>query len=154
MQLFCPNQVLQDGIGRLCRRLEATDVEQYKFPTVPTVNDKNVLFVKERKLTNSYSSECNKAHLWETSIYPKMKEAVLSVLLSAKQIYEERNVMTKDTAFELFGADFMLTSDLVPWLIEINSLPLMSAETKVMKELSGNCVTDCIKGYNSARERF
>lgn len=90
--------------------------------------------------------ESNKAHLWGTSIYPKMKEAVLSVLLSAKQIYAERNVMKKDNAFELFGADFMLTSDLVPWIIEINSLPLLSSDTKVMKDLCGNCLCDCIKG--------
>lgn len=81
------------------------------------------------------------ADLWETVIYPGMKESITGTLLAAQEHMEHRK-----NCFELYGADFMLTDDMVPWLIEINSSPCMSPTTSVTARMCSQCLEDVIKG--------
>ena len=48
-------------------------------------------------------------------------------------------------AFELYGADFLLSYDLNPWLIEINSSPALGATTAVTSRLCSALLEDVIK---------
>ena len=50
------------------------------------------------------------------------------------------------SAFELYGADFMLGEDLSPWLIEINSSPSMCRNTRATVKLVDMVMEDTIKG--------
>lgn len=78
---------------------------------------------------------------WDTVIYAGMRNALINALqVTQDDIDYQRN------AFELYGADFMITADLKPWLIEINCSPTMSYSTSVTKRLCKAVLEDTIKG--------
>ncbi|XP_046676294.1 tubulin monoglycylase TTLL3-like [Homalodisca vitripennis] len=88
----------------------------------------------------TYLRTIGQADLWETVIYPGMRESITGTLLAAQEHMEHRK-----NCFELYGADFMLTDDMVPWLIEINSSPCMSPTTSVTARMCSQCLEDVIK---------
>ena len=51
----------------------------------------------------------------------------------------------RKNCYELYGADFMLTTDLRPWLLEINSSPALGATTSITSRLCSAVLEDVIK---------
>ncbi|KAF2354393.1 Tubulin-tyrosine ligase/Tubulin polyglutamylase [Trinorchestia longiramus] len=77
---------------------------------------------------------------WRETVYPGMKDALVAAML-ATQVQMD----SFKSGFELFGADFMLSEDLKPWLIEINSSPCMAPTSSVTRRLCAQCLQDIIK---------
>ncbi|XP_029634148.1 tubulin monoglycylase TTLL3-like isoform X2 [Octopus sinensis] len=78
--------------------------------------------------------------LWEESIYPKIKKAIICSVIVSQELVESRK-----GSFELYGADFMLSDDYIPWLIEINSNPSMQHSTEVTSVLCCKVLEDTLK---------
>lgn len=87
-----------------------------------------------------YLRSLKKEKFWDEVIYPGMRDALVAAMLAAQVEMD-----TFKHGFELFGADFMLTEDLRPWLIEINSSPCMASTTSVTKRMCAQCLQDVIK---------
>ncbi|CAD5117297.1 DgyrCDS6084 [Dimorphilus gyrociliatus] len=82
----------------------------------------------------------SKEDQWKKKIVPAMKLAIKCSLLCSQELVESRK-----QAFELYGADFILTEDLQPWLLEINSSPTMAKNTRVTKIMVDNVLEDTLK---------
>lgn len=59
---------------------------------------------------------------WTESIYPKMVEIIKTVLRTPGKLLRKNS-------FELLGLDLMITTNLAPWLLEINTSPTMEYST-------------------------
>lgn len=78
---------------------------------------------------------------WKQRIYPGMQRALIGAMLASQDLMDRRS-----NTFELFGADFMLTEDYQPWLLEINASPDLAASTGVTSRMCPQCLDDLVKG--------
>lgn len=89
----------------------------------------------------AYLRQIGKSEMWHDRIYPGMQRAITGSMLASQDTMDRRA-----NTFELFGADFMISEDFFPWLIEINSSPDLAPSTSVTARLCPQCVEDSIKG--------
>ncbi|XP_012412031.1 protein monoglycylase TTLL8 [Trichechus manatus latirostris] len=87
-----------------------------------------------------YLQRRGRGTLWSSVIYPSMKRAITNTMKVAQDHVEARK-----NSFELYGADFILSKDFRPWLIEINSSPTMHPSTPVTAQLCAQVQEDTIK---------
>ncbi|CAH1992455.1 unnamed protein product, partial [Acanthoscelides obtectus] len=77
---------------------------------------------------------------WNEVILPGMRESIICAMLASQDTMDRRQ-----NTFEIYGADFMLSEDFRPWLIEINCSPDLSFSTTVTSRLCPQCMEDIIK---------
>ncbi|XP_056645474.1 tubulin glycylase 3B-like [Diorhabda sublineata] len=88
----------------------------------------------------NYLSDIGYPKVYKEIIYPGMKECITAAVLTH---YE--NMEARSNTFELYGADFILTEDFKPWLLEINSNPALYASTPITARLCPRVLEDVIK---------
>ncbi|VEN43991.1 unnamed protein product [Callosobruchus maculatus] len=69
-----------------------------------------------------------------------MKQSIIAAILLNQEKIEPRK-----NSFELYGADFMITENFKPWLLEINSSPALYASTPVTAKMCPIVLEDVIK---------
>ncbi|XP_028159213.1 tubulin glycylase 3A-like isoform X1 [Ostrinia furnacalis] len=88
----------------------------------------------------AYLRQIGKYEMWDSKIYPGIKQSLIGAMLACQETMDKRQ-----NSFELYGADFMLTEDFTPWLIEINSSPDLAPTTSVTARLCPQCLEDVVK---------
>lgn len=66
----------------------------------------------------------------------------------------QENMDRRQNTFELYGADFMISEDFCPWLIEINASPDLAPSTSVTARLCPQAVEDTIKGTGTIMQNI
>lgn len=80
-------------------------------------------------------------YVWDELIFPGMSESIYAVLQAATDTSSYR-----DNTFQLLGADFLITENFIPYLIEINSIPGLNPSTSVIANLVPKLLSDIVKG--------
>ncbi|KAL5245423.1 hypothetical protein ACI65C_012833 [Semiaphis heraclei] len=79
-------------------------------------------------------------YVWDELIFPGMSESIYAVLQAATD-----TSFYRDKTFQLFGADFLITDNFIPYLIEINSIPGLNPSTSVIANLVPMLLRDIVK---------
>lgn len=88
-----------------------------------------------------YLKSINRGDEWHTSIYPGICKTLLAIVVESFK----RNT-SKQFSFQLLGADFVLTENFEPWLIEINNNPGLYPTTRVITRIATALLKDIVKG--------
>lgn len=89
-----------------------------------------------------YLISIDKGDKWHTSIYPTICDTILTMLDEPF-----RRDVGKTFSFQLLGADFILTENFEPWLIEINGNPGLNPTTSVISRIATELLKDIVKGW-------
>lgn len=90
-----------------------------------------------------YLKSIGKEDIWNEEIFEQIKKNVIAVILSSLEATDlEKN------KFELNGADFMITYDFKPNLIEVNSRPDLFFSKVVIKIITDRLMEDLVKGMS------
>ncbi|XP_066137848.1 tubulin glycylase 3A-like isoform X1 [Euwallacea fornicatus] len=88
----------------------------------------------------AYLKQIGNFDKWSQVIFPGMRQSIVCAMLASQDTMDRR-----PNTYELYGADFMLTEDYTPWLLEINCSPDLSSSTSVTSRLCSQCMEDIIK---------
>lgn len=88
----------------------------------------------------NYLRSIGHTNVFEKVVYPGMKQCITGAIL-----LNQDNIDVRKNSFELYGADFMITEDFQPWLIEINAKPALFASTPVTAKMCPQVLDDVIK---------
>ena len=74
----------------------------------------------------------------------QIKEAMVLSLMSIRTKLQNQFSKVKNS-FELYGFDFILDTELRPWLIEINTNPCIEESSQLLKNLLPRIINDMFK---------
>lgn len=97
----------------------------------------------------AYLRQIGKAEMWYERIFPGMQRAVIGTMLACQDSCDRR-----PNTFELYGADFMISDDFYPWLIEINASPDLAPSTSITSRLCPQAIEDVVKGEIAISSMF
>lgn len=89
----------------------------------------------------TYLKQIGAKEKWSEVILPGIREGIVCAMLASQDVMDRRQ-----NTFEVYGADFMISDDFKPWLIEINCSPDLSSSTSVTSRMCPQCMEDIVKG--------
>lgn len=83
----------------------------------------------------------------DVDFYEILQGGILDIIKMTFQCVDNNrlNPNGKKHQFEIFGYDFMIDSNLVPWLIEINTNPCLEETSKLLKTLLPRMLNDAFR---------
>lgn len=78
---------------------------------------------------------------WNQIVVPGIRRCIVGAMLACQEGMSDRR-----NSFNLYGADFLLTEEFTPLLIEINSCPCMRNTTDVTSKMCPMVLDDTIQG--------
>ena len=127
--------------------------EDWKFIhlTNHSVNKKNTNFQGENKTYfTDLLDKLHEAGHDEEELLDNIKDIIRKTIISIqpKLSHNYRVLQPQckyhDKCFELLGFDIMLDSSLKPWLLEVNSFPSFSTETRLDENIKWNLIIDTL----------
>jgi len=76
---------------------------------------------------------------WEEQIWPQVREVIVKSLVAC-----QNDMVYNPCAFELFGYDILVDTDLKCWLIEVNSSPSLARDTLLDDMVKSKLIDDII----------
>ncbi|XP_060849426.1 tubulin glycylase 3A-like [Rhopalosiphum padi] len=92
------------------------------------------------KQFKEYLKSIKNGDKWDTLIYPTMCETLTDVVMESFNPESRRGF-----GYQLFGADFSLTENFEPWLVEINNAPGLNPTTSIIARIATMLLRDIIK---------
>lgn len=93
------------------------------------------------KQFKNYLISINEGDKWDRLIYPVICETILAIFQESFKYN-----ISKKSLFQLLGADFVLTENFEPWLIEINNNPGLNPTTSIIARIATILLKDIVKG--------
>ncbi|CAH1265443.1 TTLL3 [Branchiostoma lanceolatum] len=134
---FCSQEFSLDNFHEAIHLSNNSVQKNYNSPRAGNI-PANLMW--HSKTFKDYLRSDGNGHMWESLVYSGMKQSVIYAMEASQDMIEGRK-----GSFELYGADFMLDTDLNPWLIEINSSPCMSPSTNITAEMCASVLEDTMK---------
>ncbi|XP_078678967.1 uncharacterized protein LOC144914704 isoform X1 [Branchiostoma floridae x Branchiostoma belcheri] len=134
---FCSQEFSLDNFHEAIHLSNNSVQKNYSSPRASNI-PANLMW--HSKTFKEYLRSDGNGDMWESLVYPGMRQAVIYAMEASQDMIEGRK-----GSFELYGADFMLDTDLNPWLIEINSSPCMSPSTTITAEMCASVLEDTMK---------
>ncbi|CAG7835905.1 unnamed protein product [Allacma fusca] len=127
----------------LCNTAVQSKYSHIKRPHSSPIPSDNIW---EKETFKEYLKVIGKEDKWTTWIYPGMKKGLLGAILPSQELLlESGTTKIRRKSFELYGADFLISEDFVPWLIEVNATPMLHSPSPKFKRMTRECLEDCLK---------
>ncbi|KAJ8931435.1 hypothetical protein NQ314_015652 [Rhamnusium bicolor] len=125
---------LHESIHLTNNSVQCRYTKKHRNNALPTYNMWNSSQFK------NHLSDLGFPKVFDDIIYPGMRECIIASILMLQDTLDRRT-----NCFELYGADFILTEDFKPWLLEINGNPALHASTPITAKMCPMVVEDVIR---------
>ncbi|KRX02895.1 hypothetical protein PPERSA_04098 [Pseudocohnilembus persalinus] len=133
---LCSNEYDDSDISNKFTHLTNNKIQQYNKNKKKEVD----LMMSQEDLENYLKEKNEGKDIFNDFILPRFKEIIIHSVKSCQD-----TIGARKNTFEIFGYDFMIDQDNMPWLIEVNSSPTMEHSTPITARMCTEVLQDYVK---------